>query len=176
MDFIEDLLSADIRNNSAWNQRFFIVSNTTSFTEAVIESELAYTIEKIKFVKTNESAWNYLRGVLAFDERGLCGNPVLTAFCEDLYASGNRSPFLLAMIIDICVEAVGRGGGDILYTSMRGTDLCKEMAEKFDKIRAKYWQYISNKFVSKEKKEEKPYFCQMHKGMEQGMEQVMETT
>jgi protein farnesyltransferase/geranylgeranyltransferase type-1 subunit alpha len=56
------LLDDDIRNNSAWNQRYFVVSNTTGFTPDVIEYEVAFTLGKIKTVTNNESAWSYLRG------------------------------------------------------------------------------------------------------------------
>ncbi|GFG32279.1 hypothetical protein Cfor_08723 [Coptotermes formosanus] len=62
LQYVDQLLDDDIRNNSAWNQRYFVVNNTTGFTPDVIERELAFTLDKIKTVASNESAWNYLRG------------------------------------------------------------------------------------------------------------------
>lgn len=62
MEYIDSLLSDDIRNNSAWNQRYFIVNNTTGFTDEVLDREIDYTLFNIKAVTENESAWNYLRG------------------------------------------------------------------------------------------------------------------
>lgn len=62
MQFVERLLEEDVRNNSAWNQRHFIVKKTTGFTEEVINRELKFTVDTIKKVSANESAWNYLRG------------------------------------------------------------------------------------------------------------------
>jgi hypothetical protein len=60
--YVDRLLDDDIRNNSAWNQRYFVVNNTTGFTPDVIERELTFTLGKIKTVTNNESAWSYLRG------------------------------------------------------------------------------------------------------------------
>lgn len=62
MDYVDRLLDDDIRNNSAWNQRYFVINNTTGFTEDVLKREIKYTLEKINKAKENESAWNYLRG------------------------------------------------------------------------------------------------------------------
>ena len=62
LQYVDQLLDDDIRNNSAWNQRYFVINNTTGFTPDVIERELAFTLDKIKTVTNNESAWSYLRG------------------------------------------------------------------------------------------------------------------
>ena len=80
LEYIERLLQEDIRNNSAWNQRFFIVTsfpikevaNEESMKSSkisrpiipgnVLERELQFTLTAIKKVSRNESAWNYLRG------------------------------------------------------------------------------------------------------------------
>lgn len=40
LDYIDTLLKADLRNNSAWNQRYFVVSQTTGFTDTVLEREV----------------------------------------------------------------------------------------------------------------------------------------
>ena len=80
LEYIERLLQEDIRNNSAWNQRFFIVttflinegskesaeqSSTISrpiISGIILDRELQFTFTAIKKVSRNESAWNYLRG------------------------------------------------------------------------------------------------------------------
>lgn len=59
---MDSLLQADVRNNSAWNQRYFVINNLTGFTEIVLSREYDYVCEKIMLAKENESAWNYLRG------------------------------------------------------------------------------------------------------------------
>ena len=40
LDYVDSLLQEDLRNNSAWNQRHFVVSNTTGFTDDVVEREV----------------------------------------------------------------------------------------------------------------------------------------
>lgn len=41
LEFVENLLEEDVRNNSAWNQRHFVISHTTGFSDAaVLEKEI----------------------------------------------------------------------------------------------------------------------------------------
>lgn len=34
--FVEELLEDDVRNNSAWNQRHFVISRTTTYSPAEV--------------------------------------------------------------------------------------------------------------------------------------------
>lgn len=36
LEFVENLLEEDVRNNSAWNQRHFVISHTTGFSDPVV--------------------------------------------------------------------------------------------------------------------------------------------
>jgi len=73
LDFIDSLLQEDIRNNSAWNQRWFVVhhmdgENGAEADKAIasantLRREYEYAMTAIDKVKSNESAWNYLRGL-----------------------------------------------------------------------------------------------------------------
>ena len=38
--FVDRLLASDVRNNSAWNHRFFVLENTSGFTVDAIRSEI----------------------------------------------------------------------------------------------------------------------------------------
>ena len=40
LDYVALLITEDVRNNSAWNQRYFVVTNTTGFTDDVIAREI----------------------------------------------------------------------------------------------------------------------------------------
>lgn len=154
MDFVDNLITDDVRNNSAWNQRYFVVNNHLGWSDLTVQKEICYTMEKIKFIKNNESAWNYLRGVLLHDKRGLSGNGVVTAFCEELYNNKCRSPYLLAFLIDICDEAVKKGEISSLHCATRAVALCQALAGKYDKIRSKYWNYMCEKFKKAAEQEE----------------------
>lgn len=61
--YVDRLISDDVRNNSAWNQRFFVLKHT-GFTSDVLQREINYVMNRIRFVKNNESTWNFLRGLL----------------------------------------------------------------------------------------------------------------
>ncbi|POW20830.1 hypothetical protein PSHT_03053 [Puccinia striiformis] len=77
---IEGLLVEDIRNNSAWNHRFFLSFDTfplhspdltpEQFTK-IVDREIEFTKQQILKAPNNPSAWNYLRGVLRRGSRGL---------------------------------------------------------------------------------------------------------
>lgn len=41
LEFVESLLEDDVRNNSAWNQRHFVISHTTGYSDpALLEKEI----------------------------------------------------------------------------------------------------------------------------------------
>lgn len=63
LQYIDKLIAADLRNNSAWNQRYFVLTHT-GFTAEVLNREINYVMSRIRIVKSNESTWNFLRGLL----------------------------------------------------------------------------------------------------------------
>ena len=90
MDLVDQFLTKDIYNNSAWNHRYFIINNTryslihnnrnlfwffnpyetvsfSGWTKDVIDNEIDFTISKIKYAIDNESVWNYLRAIIKHD-------------------------------------------------------------------------------------------------------------
>ncbi|KAK5650173.1 hypothetical protein RI129_001202 [Pyrocoelia pectoralis] len=156
LSYVDQLIQDDIRNNSAWNQRYFVINNTSGFTSDVLKSEISYTLDKIKIAKENESAWNYLRGLLLHDKEGLSKNETVRNYCEQLYAAGNRSPFLLAFLVDMCDELINQGGEDTRYTLDRAKDLCNSLATQYDKIRARYWNYMAEKIQNKAEGKSEP--------------------
>ena len=51
LEYISGLLEDDLRNNSAWNQRYFLISNTTGFgDEAVVDREVKW-VEAYRTIK-----------------------------------------------------------------------------------------------------------------------------
>ena len=63
LEYVERLLEEDIRNNSAWNQRFFVNQNIHKKIDGdLLNKELEFTMKAIEKVPGNESAWNYLNG------------------------------------------------------------------------------------------------------------------
>lgn len=84
-------------------------------------------------------------------------------FCEELYTTGVRSPFLLAFLVDLYQEKrlnwneqSTDGDGDDNEDSInpkeleeKVTELCNQLISTHDTIRAKYWEYILLKFQLK---------------------------
>lgn len=73
-------------------------------------------------------------------------NQQVVDFCEELYASGVRSPYLLAFLIDLYQERRLSSDNDEDELEEKVSELCKQMITTHDTIRAKYWEYILNKF------------------------------
>lgn len=69
-------------------------------------------------------------------------------FCEELYRSGVRSPYLLSFILDMYQEKCLRGSPEdnIVELELKVNEICNGMITSHDTIRAKYWQYVLNKF------------------------------
>lgn len=158
--YVDKLISDDVRNNSAWNQRFFVLKYT-GFTTDVLQREIHYVMNRIRFVKNNESTWNFLRGLLAEGDGTLDQFPEVVDFCEELYANGVTSPYLIAFLIDLYEEKYLRS-----LTCSRTTtndqqpdneqnlfdkvlQLCQLMETQHDTIRQKYWHYVADSFKLK---------------------------
>lgn len=79
IEYIDSLLQKDVRNNSAWNHRWFtnfarygitgpssslsLPSETLAKLEKTFKYELAYTKASLANVPNNASGWNYLRAL-----------------------------------------------------------------------------------------------------------------
>lgn len=170
LSYIDRLIADDVRNNSAWNQRFFVLKHT-GFTSDVLQREIDYVMRRIRFVKNNESTWNFLRGLLQqgdgtmdqFSEvhkvksiRAAEKSKIkkfslplqVVEFCEELYTSGIRSPYLIAFLIDLYEEKCIRGDpvDNVEELSAKVYEYCELMATNVDKIREKYWKYVAGNF------------------------------
>ncbi|KAH8257729.1 hypothetical protein KR038_009140 [Drosophila bunnanda] len=145
LNFVDRLICEDQRNNSAWNQRFFVIKHF-GFTPDLVQRELTYTMNRIRIIKNNESAWNYLVGVMRQGGKGegLSSYPEVVAFVEEIYQAGNRSPYLLAFLVDLYQEqALQQKVSESDQLARKVYGLCEDMATKHDVIRRKYWQYVA---------------------------------
>uniref|UniRef100_UPI00358FC737 protein farnesyltransferase/geranylgeranyltransferase type-1 subunit alpha n=1 Tax=Myxine glutinosa TaxID=7769 RepID=UPI00358FC737 len=148
LEYVESLLQDDLRNNSAWNERHFVISHTTGFNDSdVIDREVAYTFEMIKKVPNNESAWNYLRGIL--EEKGLAVYPRLEERVKQVNAGG-KSSYLLGFLVDLYEDQLeSECCTDCEQTLQKALQLCQELAEEVDVIRSEYWMYISRSLLQR---------------------------
>uniref|UniRef100_A0A8C2E5A0 Protein farnesyltransferase/geranylgeranyltransferase type-1 subunit alpha n=1 Tax=Cyprinus carpio TaxID=7962 RepID=A0A8C2E5A0_CYPCA len=141
LEYVEELLEEDVRNNSAWNQRHFVISHTSGYS-AILEREVQYTLKQIKKAPHNESAWNYLNGIL--QDGGLSSYPGLLEQVTELQDTCS-SPYLTAFLVDLYEDALETNSSsyDQQETLNKALELCKLLAEEKDTIRREYWNYVS---------------------------------
>lgn len=156
---LDTLLQDDVRNNSAWNHRYFVVfgadelaaieasesgirkdvlsSGVLVTDQDVVDREINYAKDHIAWAPQNPSPWNYLRGVL---KRAGMSLGDVQVFCEgfvggraaDLLGDQVRSSHAVDWLADIYAA-----DGDA-----ERSKLCLQaLATKWDPIRRKYWEY-----------------------------------
>ncbi|KAM9310857.1 protein farnesyltransferase/geranylgeranyltransferase type-1 subunit alpha [Pholidichthys leucotaenia] len=151
LEFVESLLEEDVRNNSAWNQRHFVISHTTGFSDpGVIEREIVYCLNQIKKAPHNESAWNYLKGML--QDRGLSSQLRLLERVLELRET-HCSPYLLAFLFDCYEDALENGNQkeeeEQKEALKKALEICELLAQEKDTIRKEYWQFLGRSLQSK---------------------------
>ncbi|KAF4555340.1 Protein prenyltransferase alpha subunit-like protein [Elsinoe fawcettii] len=135
-------IGEDVRNNSAWNHRFFIVNGSEKVQgvkdQAVLEREVAFAKEAIKKAPQNQSPWSYLRGT-AERAKGKAGLLELATFCGefvDLDQGTVKSSHALDLLAEIW------GGQKKAAEATKAYELLRD---KYDPIRRNYWEYMRGK-------------------------------
>ncbi|KAH8664045.1 hypothetical protein BX600DRAFT_436614 [Xylariales sp. PMI_506] len=149
LESLDYLIKQDVRNNSAWSHRFFIVFSNPAYTTKdshatehdpavpadIIDREIEYAKEKIKLAPQNQSPWNYLKGVLVKGGRKLGSvKELCEQYVQDLGEESEqvRSSHALDQLADIYQEAGEK----------EKADLClRRLGEKWDRIRFGYWEW-----------------------------------
>ncbi|VDP35404.1 unnamed protein product [Heligmosomoides polygyrus] len=109
--FTAKLIFEDARNNSAWNNRYFVLQSTGRINDPkIFDSEISFTKRFIERMPNNESVWNYLAGLLL--ATGISSRSDVVAFVEDLYERtepSKRAPYLISFLCDILLENIENG-------------------------------------------------------------------
>ena len=134
--YVESLLGADVRNNSAWNHRWFVIFGNESappIIDEVWEREIEFAKGKIWEAPQNQSAWNYLRGVLRKKGRATEGLKCFATEFADLEKVDEvRSSHALDFLAEIWAKEKEKEKAE------RALAL---LAERYDPIRKNYWEY-----------------------------------
>ncbi|TID27370.1 protein prenylyltransferase [Venturia nashicola] len=143
LEACETLLKMDVRNNSAWNHRWFVVfgrdeGNAVLRDESVVQREAEYAKSQIRLAPQNQSPWNYLQG-LARQASGSAAisHSSLKDFASEFASLDDpdnvRSSHALDMLADILAKEEGKSA-----EAATALDL---LASKYDPIRENYWKY-----------------------------------
>ena len=149
LNFSTACIFEDIRNNSAWNYRFFIGANLSDCfqEEKFLQNEITFTLKCIRKAPSNESTWAYLSGILANDPLPADGGPDradIVACTDELLANEPvcPSPHLYLFLIDSLVDKMRKCDdqqkiGQSLAKALKYLDVL----EQVDPIRHNFWQY-----------------------------------
>ncbi|KAK4692625.1 protein farnesyltransferase/geranylgeranyltransferase type-1 subunit alpha, partial [Lecanoromycetidae sp. Uapishka_2] len=148
LPYIESLLQADVRNNSAWNHRWFVVFGRHTDPEKysikngdvdseveleVVEREIEYAKAAILLAPQNQSPWNCLRGVLRQQGRGVvCMKRFAEQFADLEKEDEVRSSHALDFLADVYAEE---------QEKERSGKALELLARRYDPIRKNYWNY-----------------------------------
>ncbi|GMF01823.1 unnamed protein product [[Candida] boidinii] len=149
LDFTLQRIKEDVRNNSAWNHRFFVrfgnalkenASNELKqVDQSIIDEELELLKLLIESSPQNPSSWNYLSGIL--DNFGYDKLNGLKEFVEEYSDLSNKSK-LSNYAIELRVELFKRAGHN-----SDAIELYNVLAEERDKIRKNYWLFKKNEIT-----------------------------
>ncbi|KAI9019826.1 hypothetical protein DFJ74DRAFT_769489 [Hyaloraphidium curvatum] len=140
---MDALIRTDVRNNSAWNHRFFVLKCAPEGPwKADAHKESLYAMENILVAPANESPWQYLRGVLSLGSGGSAIDfsdcPHVLQFCFDLVAKGTVSRPLYLFLADYYESQAAAGVADALSNC---TAMLTALRDEIDPVRVNYWNW-----------------------------------
>nr|AVI04913.1 farnesyltransferase-geranylgeranyltransferase type-1 subunit alpha [Tripterygium wilfordii] len=158
LNYCDQLLEEDVFNNSAWNQRYFVVTRSPVLGDlkAVRESEVSYTVKAILSNPENESPWRYLRGLFKDDAQSWVNNSQVSSACLKVLSVKANYVFALSMLLDLICHGFQptQEFRDAIY-SLRASDsdppesdlgkaICSVL-QHVDSMRANYWMWRKSK-------------------------------
>ena len=146
---IEALLRVDVRNNSAWSHRFFIVFSNPSYSspdskateydpkipDPIIDREIEFGKAATFEAPQNQSPWNYIRGVLRKSGRKLSS---LESFAAEFVKipDGGEEDIKSSHALDYLADCWSEMGEE-----KEADKALLLLAEKYDPIRKNYWEW-----------------------------------
>lgn len=157
LQYVERMIEADFRNNSAWNQRFFLLehevldlqSRGAVDLDALIARELAYAEQWIMLAPKNVSPWHYVLGLFTLPgcrphHLGTC-RAVHALCCSALQVSPSSPPALdsLAQYYrSITLRAAEAGQAEPAVRAAAACDAVLQAASLADPIRYGYYEFL----------------------------------
>lgn len=137
--FTERMLRQDVRNNSAWNQRIFVLRNAPPSVAGpppeAYDREVDFATRQLHAVPHNESGWEALRALAAgpgAPDRALAADPRYLQLCREVLGGaedggGSGLPGCapaLSLLTDVLLEqaALLQGAAALLQVSSASSD------------------------------------------------------
>jgi len=147
---IETLLRRDVRNNSAWSHRFFLVFSDPKYStpdsratehdpkipDAILDRETNFSKAATFEAPQNQSPWNYLRGVLVKGGRKLGAEKEFALEFVRLGEEGKEEDVKSSHALDFLAD-VWSEEGDI----EKADQALRLLGDKYDRIRRNYWEW-----------------------------------
>ncbi|KAI5474636.1 protein farnesyltransferase/geranylgeranyltransferase type-1 subunit alpha [Pseudohyphozyma bogoriensis] len=169
IEYVDRLLEEDVRNNSAWNHRYFVAFESGAEKgDGIVERELKYVKTKLALSPNNPSAWSYLRGILKFTSTP---HSTLIPFVSPLASLSSATPstrptetdgipipaaaelpayLAIEFLADACVEQATKlfstAKSEAEEKSAEAAALFRSLIQ-YDPIRTKYWEYRATESV-----------------------------
>ncbi|KAF2683402.1 farnesyltransferas-like protein [Lentithecium fluviatile CBS 122367] len=137
LQWTEEMICADVRNNSAWNHRWFLVvggKDGQSVGEHMVKREIDYAKHAIRRAPQNQSPWNYLKGIVRQAKLPLS---TLKDFALEFADIRRPDDIYSSHALDLLADIFGEEE-DSKEEAKKALDL---LATRFDPIRAHYWRY-----------------------------------
>jgi protein farnesyltransferase/geranylgeranyltransferase type-1 subunit alpha len=146
---IEELLRIDVRNNSAWNHRFFVVFSNPEYStpdskatehdpkipDSIVDREIEFGKAATFEAPQNQSPWNYIRGVLRKGGRKLSSLECFAGEFVKIPDDGEedvKSSHALDFLADCWSE---------MKEPKKADKALLLLSEKYDPIRKNYWEW-----------------------------------
>ncbi|ANZ73998.1 BA75_01666T0 [Komagataella pastoris] len=141
LEFTNDKINLDVRNNSAWNHRFLvqfgdIVSNSR-YDEKYLRDEIILTKDKIDLCPENSSSWNYLQAVykkfseiLSIDE--------LNSFTIQYTHLVENPRVISTQALELTAEIYQKSDKN------KSEEIYELLSTTYDPIRKNYWGFCKN--------------------------------
>ena len=139
------MLINDIKNNSVWNYRFFLVQfvNNNKLEKDIIEKEIKYAIEKIKICPINECPYCYIRGYITKFGYKYSDFNIVKEELENIIKENENNSYGLLLLLDYYEEEKNEN---------KFNDTIEKLI-KIDYIRKKYYSWRKENSIFKKNKE-----------------------
>lgn len=137
LSYIDDMLKLDLRNNSAWNQRYFMISKWKKLSREVIAEEIQYAFKFISKAPNNQSPWAYLKGLLL--NRSFSEFPELKETCLTMKEKFVSCSHVHSLLADIYEQE------NTPESKAKAKEHFLALANNLDTMRQKYWLYRAEK-------------------------------